>query len=66
MPAGPSRWDSLPHGVRSAIAGVAAAIWIMYLLYIFATEGAATGFIWTVISLLVVIAVKVSAIARRD
>lgn len=66
----PSRWDvwsgrsPLPKAISEVVKGIGAVVLIVLLLAIFVTEGFAVGAVCTVIALLIVIAVKVSHIAR--
>lgn len=60
----PSRWDSAPESVRNVVGGIAWAILVFALLAIFVTDGVGVGVVCTVVTLLIVIAVKVTRIAK--
>jgi hypothetical protein len=64
-PRRPSVWNSMSHGKREFIGGIGWALLVFALIAVFYSDGAAVGVVCTVIALLIVIAVKVSHIAKR-
>ena len=58
--------EPLPRSVREPLLAVLVLAGIALLLALFITEGFAVGAVVTVIGLLIVIAWKVTAIARKD